>query len=87
MAQIMLYSIGLLQRSVRLHSTANNPQELNMSGGFNKGNEGTLGMWSEFMKSFNPFYFSYAAFLNYNLYWSRSITGLYTKQVLHKIAE
>lgn len=62
MAQIILYSVGLLQRGVQLHSIANNPRELNMSGGFNKGNEGTLGIWSELMKSLNPFYFSYAAF-------------------------
>lgn len=44
MAQIILYSVGLLQRGVQLHSIANNPRELNMSGGFNKGNEGTLGI-------------------------------------------
>lgn len=44
MAQIILYSVGLLQHGVQLHSIANNPRELNMSGEFNKGNEGTLGI-------------------------------------------
>lgn len=42
----LLHAAGL-QYSVQQHYTVNNLWKLNLTGGFNKGNEGILEIWSK----------------------------------------